>query len=82
MPLTPQFVLAKQRDGEELSCEELEYFVNGLEDGEVSEGQAGRCIFIHMFILQNYIQAKLPNVCHACPLDLKQLRIQDIYRHL
>ena len=41
MPLTPHVVLAKKRDGQELSAEELEYFVRGVQDGEVSEAQAG-----------------------------------------
>ena len=39
--MLPQEVIRKKRDGEELSREEVEYFVEGITEGYVSEGQIG-----------------------------------------
>lgn len=35
----PQEIIRKKRDGEMLSAEEIQFFIQGVAKGEVSEGQ-------------------------------------------
>ncbi|QUM83548.1 MULTISPECIES: thymidine phosphorylase [unclassified Moritella] len=37
----PQEIIRRKRNGEVLSCAEIEYFVNGIADNSISEGQIG-----------------------------------------
>ncbi len=37
----PQEIIRKKRDGEKLTAEEIEFFVNGIADNSISEGQVG-----------------------------------------
>ena len=37
----PQEIIRKKRDGKKLSREEIEFFVKGIADNSISEGQIG-----------------------------------------
>lgn len=39
MPHLPQEIIRRKRDGRELNTDEIRFFVNGLSDGAISEGQ-------------------------------------------